>query len=296
MSWLQNTGKNQYAAVNKHLELIRGSGFPQNAVEKAESEIILFVENEIKVACREFISLLERNLKDITDLEKIRRSCSEHRQKLQGYLLPLAVEINNMEFDSYLTQCIRVKVSNVIRKLAVIYYNNKLRDYTEAEELIWLALSLLDEDDPEYYQIREDAKIISSNAGTLGMVQGIARYRQSADDEFTDTIEDSGGKYYEATRNGNLDKVIALLKSGVDVNFVDKDGVTALMSQRTRTCGCCGVLVNAGAAVDFQDKSDFGSGFTALMWAAYKGHDVIVNLLLKADAETNLKTEQVILH
>ena len=165
-------------------------------------------------------------------------------------------------------------MSNIIRKLAVVYYNNKLRDYTEAEELIWLALSLLDEDDPEYYQIREDAKIISSNAGNAGYGSRVLPKDtgKSADDEFTDTIEDSGGEILlEATRNGNLDKVIALLKSGVDVNFVDKDGVTALMSAAYKGHAVvAGVLVNAGAAVDFQDKSDFGSGFTALMWAAIK--------------------------
>jgi|LSQX01.2.fsa_nt_gb ankyrin repeat protein len=286
--------KKQYVAVYNHLELIRASGFSRDAVVKAESDIIMFVESKVDEDCKNFIDALARDVKDVAEQKKIKDVCSEHRQKLQSHLLPLALQINNMDFDLYLSQCIRVRIAEVIREFAVIYYNNKLSDYLEAEELIALALSLLNGDDPEYYRMKADQDTIAKNARLAGYPNRTSFNVSAARAEEDNIIEYfEEGELIKAAREGDMDRVVSFLKSGADVNFRDEDGETALIAAAYKGHAViAGILINAGAAIDIQDKSDPGPGYTALMWASHEGYDVIVGLLLETKADPDLQTDR----
>ena len=124
----------------------------------------------------------------------------------------------------------------------------------------------------------------------------------------------SGFDLYDAAANGDVDKVMRLLKGGVDVNWQDKSGETPLYTaarsghteaikallgggakvdmvcMMTETplfiAALCGhteaikALLGGGAKVDLA-RSD---GTTALYSAAWHGHSEAVNLLLAAGA------------
>ena len=286
--------KKQYVAVSNHLGLIRASGFPRDAAVKAESDIIAFVESEVDDDCKSFLDALACDVEGISEQKGIKDVCSEYRQKLQSHLLPLALEINNMDFDLYLSQCIRVRVAKVIREFAVVYYNNKLRDYLEAEGLIALALSLLNEDDLEYFRMKADQDTIAKNARLAGYPHQVPQKDNSGSIDEDNLIEYfDEDELIEAAREGDVDMVISLLKSGADVDFMDEDGETALMTAAYKGHAVIvGILINAGAAIDIQDKSGSGAGFTALMWAAHEGYDEIAGLLLEAKADPNLQTDR----
>jgi ankyrin repeat protein len=82
--------------------------------------------------------------------------------------------------------------------------------------------------------------------------------------------------------------VVLLIEAGADVNSANSSGVTPLMmAARWGYKGIVKALVAAGAEVD--SLSSTGPGRTALMYAAICGHDSIVDLLLKADADPSIK-------
>lgn len=86
----------------------------------------------------------------------------------------------------------------------------------------------------------------------------------------------------EAAKLGNLPKVKRLLDAGAEVNFKNKDGITALMvaSARGHT-EIVQALLAKGAEVNTQDKD----GVTALMYANTVDHREVKELLIKAGAK-----------
>lgn len=90
-----------------------------------------------------------------------------------------------------------------------------------------------------------------------------------------------------AAKAGKFKLVQELLNAGIDVNMKDGDGATPLIY------ACIGghkdvtkMLLMAGANTDTQDLQH---GWTALMQATFKKHVEVVKLLLKAQADINIK-------
>ncbi len=87
-----------------------------------------------------------------------------------------------------------------------------------------------------------------------------------------------------AAKNGNLEGVEAALNAGVDVNYADSDGYTALMWAAVyEHTEMVRLLIEQGADVNRANNN----GTTALMWAAVYGHTDIVRLLIEQGAEVN---------
>jgi ankyrin repeat protein len=92
---------------------------------------------------------------------------------------------------------------------------------------------------------------------------------------------------YEAAKKGELDNVSILIKNGADVNFQDKDGVTAL--HMASFYGHAAVALRL-----LHEKADPNlartDGFTPLHFACLKGNETIVRTLIANGAQLDLKT------
>ena len=83
------------------------------------------------------------------------------------------------------------------------------------------------------------------------------------------------------SKNGNLRRVNSLLRRGVNVNYQNYLGRTALMyASYEGRLDVVRELIKAGADVNLQTND----GMTALMYAGYRGHFEIVEALLEAGA------------
>ena len=92
--------------------------------------------------------------------------------------------------------------------------------------------------------------------------------------------------WLEATQAGNCKVVISLIDKGADINALDKHGQTALMNAaRQGDASLAKELADQGADLDHTAKYNL----TALMLAVINDHKEIVNILVKAGANTELK-------
>ena len=104
---------------------------------------------------------------------------------------------------------------------------------------------------------------------------------------FPTTCHASNGEdLVEAAYTGNLSKVRALLRKGIDVDAKDSVGATALMiaSEFGRKKNVQ-ALLDKRAQVNHQRKD----GVIALMIASQEGHEAIVQILLDKGAEVNVR-------
>ena len=93
-----------------------------------------------------------------------------------------------------------------------------------------------------------------------------------------------------AAQYGHLDTVRELLAAGARVNLHEKGYYTALMlAAGNGHDAVVGVLAGAGADVN---EVEITRGWTALIWAAKRGHVDTVRRLLALDADTSLRDEQ----
>jgi len=87
----------------------------------------------------------------------------------------------------------------------------------------------------------------------------------------------------------DFDRVIKLIKSGVNINIRDDDGNTALIWAAFRkSCGILKELIAAGADLDAKDKY----GNTALIYAAFTSSTNILVELIEAGADWNITNNE----
>jgi len=93
---------------------------------------------------------------------------------------------------------------------------------------------------------------------------------------------DYGKKLRENVNSGNVDQVRQLLAEGVNVDYVDDDGMTSLQHAAYKgNVELCEMLLSRGSDVNY---SAHENGYTALMFAALSGKKDVVRVLLEHDA------------
>ncbi len=96
----------------------------------------------------------------------------------------------------------------------------------------------------------------------------------------------AGGRdFFEASLNGDLEKVTEILNQDMDVNLADKDNRTALMfASFNGNHEIVNLLLNKGANINLMDVNNR----TALMFAASGPYPETVKLLLEHGADPNM--------
>lgn len=92
-----------------------------------------------------------------------------------------------------------------------------------------------------------------------------------------------------AVQGAALERVSALLREGVAVNWQDKDGCSFLFHAIFRRhFAIAEELLARGANIDLPDQR----GWTPLFWAAFNGHMDIVGFLVVHHADANAATHE----
>ncbi|KAJ4948684.1 hypothetical protein JOQ06_020214 [Pogonophryne albipinna] len=149
----------------------------------------------------------------------------------------------------------------------------------------------------------------------------VRKKRKEAEGEFSDTMSDSNASYLRAARAGNLEKVLDYLKTGVEINICNQNGLNALhLASKEGHVEVVAELLKLEAAVDAATKkgntalhiaslagqtevvkelvtnganvnSQSQNGFTPLYMAAQENHLEVVRLLLENSASQSMATE-----
>ncbi|XP_062376304.1 ankyrin-3 [Sardina pilchardus] len=99
---------------------------------------------------------------------------------------------------------------------------------------------------------------------------------------------DSNASYLRAARAGNLEKVLDYLKSGVEINICNQNGLNALhLASKEGHVEVVAELLKLGASVDAATKNDI----TPLHVAAKRGNGNMVKLLLDRGAKIDARTK-----
>uniref|UniRef100_A0A8B9CJA4 Ankyrin 2 n=1 Tax=Anser brachyrhynchus TaxID=132585 RepID=A0A8B9CJA4_9AVES len=94
--------------------------------------------------------------------------------------------------------------------------------------------------------------------------------------------------FLRAARAGNLDKVVEYLKSGIDINTCNQNGLNALhLAAKEGHVGLVQELLERGSAVDSATKK----GNTALHIASLAGQAEVVKVLVKEGANINAQSQ-----
>jgi ankyrin repeat protein len=104
------------------------------------------------------------------------------------------------------------------------------------------------------------------------------------------SLSSPGQQLIDACESGDLVAVRKLLDEGVNVNWENEKGDTALIcaiSINSRV-QIIKLLLDRGAQIDFQNKY----GATALIWASYFGEVESVRLLLEKGADMSIKSKK----
>ncbi|XP_077438752.1 uncharacterized protein LOC144061807 isoform X46 [Vanacampus margaritifer] len=99
---------------------------------------------------------------------------------------------------------------------------------------------------------------------------------------------DSNASYLRAARAGNLEKVLDYLKSGVEINICNQNGLNALhLASKEGHVEVVSELLKLGAAVDAATKK----GNTALHIASLAGQSEVVKELVTSAANVNAQSQ-----
>ncbi|XP_026703218.1 ankyrin-2 isoform X31 [Athene cunicularia] len=103
-----------------------------------------------------------------------------------------------------------------------------------------------------------------------------------------EALSDSNASFLRAARAGNLDKVVEYLKSGIDINTCNQNGLNALhLAAKEGHVGLVQELLERGSAVDSATKK----GNTALHIASLAGQTEVVKVLVKEGANINAQSQ-----
>ena len=104
--------------------------------------------------------------------------------------------------------------------------------------------------------------------------------------EFTWNIEDGSTALIKATKGGHDECVNKLIEAGADVNIADKRGFRALIfAVKHCTFTTIERLVAVGADVNVHDHTALD--WIPIHWAATKGREDVLDLLIKTGADVN---------
>uniref|UniRef100_A0A8B9CLQ1 Ankyrin 2 n=1 Tax=Anser brachyrhynchus TaxID=132585 RepID=A0A8B9CLQ1_9AVES len=102
------------------------------------------------------------------------------------------------------------------------------------------------------------------------------------------SIKTDNFSFLRAARAGNLDKVVEYLKSGIDINTCNQNGLNALhLAAKEGHVGLVQELLERGSAVDSATKK----GNTALHIASLAGQAEVVKVLVKEGANINAQSQ-----
>jgi len=91
-----------------------------------------------------------------------------------------------------------------------------------------------------------------------------------------------------ASQQGRSDVVCFLIEQNAELDVIDQYGNNALWAAcYAENSDCIDALINAGIDINHQNSA---SGATALIFAASSGRENVVEQLLTADADPDLKT------
>lgn len=156
-------------------------------------------------------------------------------------------------------------------------------------EMLAQASSIFNQEQRESKKVFEDA-IDDEESDEAGQVAVVGSAFQPSDGAFersdeVDVVDAAGQTQLSlAVRQGNVELVRSLIKTGASVNHVDRDGWTILRSAAWGGhARIVDLLLDAGVQVDRADRD----GRTALRAAAWGGHGDIVLKLLEHGADVN---------
>ena len=93
----------------------------------------------------------------------------------------------------------------------------------------------------------------------------------------------------EASLDGKYEVIKSFVDKGCDLNNIDADGRTPLMSAiKNKHDKIAELLIKSGALLDVQDHK----GFTALIHAAFSGSADTAQLLVDRGADINIKSNK----
>ncbi|KPP58016.1 hypothetical protein Z043_124203 [Scleropages formosus] len=105
---------------------------------------------------------------------------------------------------------------------------------------------------------------------------------------FSEFQSDSNASYLRAARAGNLEKALDYIKSGVDINICNQNGLNALhLASKEGHVEVVAELLKLGANVDAATKK----GNTALHIASLAGQTEVVKELVTNGANVNAQSQ-----
>ncbi|XP_068009963.1 ankyrin-2 isoform X23 [Melanerpes formicivorus] len=128
---------------------------------------------------------------------------------------------------------------------------------------------------------------------TQGIIQDLDKIPDyygfiSEESKDPEALSDSNASFLRAARAGNLDKVVEYLKSGIDINTCNQNGLNALhLAAKEGHVGLVQELLERGSAVDSATKK----GNTALHIASLAGQAEVVKVLVKEGANINAQSQ-----
>uniref|UniRef100_A0A663N5U4 Ankyrin 3 n=1 Tax=Athene cunicularia TaxID=194338 RepID=A0A663N5U4_ATHCN len=124
-----------------------------------------------------------------------------------------------------------------------------------------------------------------------GRMENETKFNQTSDfkkPSFTESWSDTNASYLRAARAGNLEKALDYLKSGVDINISNQNGLNALhLASKEGHVEVVSELIQRGASVDAATKK----GNTALHIASLAGQAEVVKVLVTNRANVNAQSQ-----